>query len=191
MSPPDTLTVGPSLLKIVGGVTLATLAICVVLVALVFVLEYLANAGLLGLLPVPLWVWSHRWAIVGWTSLALASYRGIAVLGALLWSRPRIEIDSNGFTDYGVVGKRSRRWTDIEGRFSLIRIGFPFAVGWQQVVAYRVTNECKTAAMIKPLDFLAGNDEAILICGELTLSAVELADVLNRCKQDAASVAGS
>jgi hypothetical protein len=59
------------------------------------------------------------------------------------------------------------------------------------VVAYRLTDTFKESALIKPVASLAGNDEAILICGELAIGAGELADVLNRWRQGVPSATPS
>jgi hypothetical protein len=181
--PPATVTVGPSPLKVLGSVAIASVAISVGVTILVVFLELLAAVGLLGLLAVPPWLWSYRWIITACTAALVACYCGIAVLGAVIWSRPRVEIDPDGFVDYGIVGHRSRRWSDIKGSFTVIRVGWPTGVGLRPVVAYRLTDAFKESARIKPVASLAGNDEAILICGELAIGAEELADVLNRWKQ--------
>jgi hypothetical protein len=76
-----------------------------------------------------------------------------------------------------LLGHRSRRWSDIEGSFVVIRVGL------QSVIAYRLTGAFKASARIRPAPSLAGNDEAILICGELAMGAGELVEVLNRWKQ--------
>jgi hypothetical protein len=139
----------------------------------------------------PSWLWSYRWIIVGCTAAIVACCCGIAILGAVLWTRPRIEIGPEGFVDYGVIGHRWRSWSDIEGSFTVIRVGWPFSVGLQPVVAYRLTEAFKDLARIKPVASLAGNDEAILICGELAIGAGELADFLNRWKQGVSSATSS
>jgi hypothetical protein len=180
MIPPATVTVGPSPLKILGSVAIASVAITVGVTILVVFLELLAAVGLLGLLAVSPWLWSYRWMIIACTAALVACYCGIAVLGAVIWARPRVEIGPDGFVDYGIVGHRSRRWSDIKGSFTVIRVGWPIGVGLQPVVAYRLTDAFKESARIKPVASLAGNDEAILICGELAIGAEELADVLNR-----------
>jgi hypothetical protein len=180
MIPPATVTVGPSPLKILGSVAIASVAITVGVTILVVFLELLAAVGLLGLLAVSPWLWSYRWMIIACTAALVACYCGIAVLGAVIWARPRVEIGPDGFVDYGIVGHRSRRWSDIKGSFTVIRVGWPIGVGLRPVVAYRLTDAFKESARIKPVASLAGNDEAILICGELAIGAEELADVLNR-----------
>ena len=113
------------------------------------------------------------------------------MLGAVIWARPRVEIGPDGFVDYGIVGHRSRLWNDIEGSFTVIRVGWPIAVGLRPVVAYRLNETFKKSARIKPVASLEGNDEAILICGELAIGAGELADLLNRWKHSAPSATPS
>lgn len=182
---PKTVTIGPSKRKIVRGIIVASIAIIGGLTLLVVLLEYLAGIGFLGLLPVPPWLWARRWGVVGGLSTLFAGYRGAAWLGAACWNRPRIEIGPHGFVDYGVVSRRSRRWSDIQGRFRVIQVGWPFAVGLQPVVAYHLTDTFKASTTIQPLEFLSGYDEAILICGELLMEAGELADLLNQWKEGA------
>jgi hypothetical protein len=136
----------------------------------------------------PPWLWTHRWSVVAGLTTFLALYRGIALVGAVFGSRPRIEISDEGFTDYGVLGQRSRRWSDIEGNFTVLRVGWPLALGLWPLVAYRLTDACKKSTRIgDPIASLQGNDEAILICEELSISAAELADILNQCKHGAPS----
>jgi hypothetical protein len=183
MSSSATVTIGPSPRKIIGGIVVASMAILGGLTILVLALEFLASVGLLGLLPVSPRLWARRWAIVGGLATLFAGYRGVALLGTMAWGRPRVEIGPDGFADYGVIGRRSRRFLDIEGSFTVIRVGWPFAVGWQPVVAYRLTDAFKASTRIRPLDFLPGYDEAILVCGELAIGAAELADLLNDRKR--------
>ncbi|HEY7119953.1 MAG TPA: hypothetical protein VH475_25415 [Tepidisphaeraceae bacterium] len=183
MIPPATVTVGPSPLRIFAGIAIASVAITVGLTIVVAFLELLAAVGLLGFLPVPIWLWSHRWVIVACMAAVLACYCGIAVLVTAMTGRPRLEIGADGFVDYGIVGRRSRRWSDITGSFTVIRVGWPIGLGMRRVVAYRLTDACKESARIKPIGSLGENDEAILICPELTMGATELADLLNRWKQ--------
>jgi hypothetical protein len=136
----------------------------------------------LGLLAHP-WFLSNAGLIIACAVALLVCCCAIAVLGALLSGRPRVEIGPDGFTDYGILGHRSRRWSDVEGSFTVIRVGWPIAIGRRPVVAYRLTGAFKESARIKPIASLAGNDEAILICPELAIGAGELAEVLNRWKQ--------
>jgi hypothetical protein len=171
MTPPASLTVGPSPLKILGKVTIAAVAgtagVCIFIV-------FMACSG-------NQWPLSNASIIIPCTAALFACYCGIAVLGAIIWGRPRIEIGPDGFVDHGILGHRLRRWSDIEGDFAVIRVGLQF--GLQSVVAYHVTSAFKESARIKPIRSLAGYDEAILIGGELAIGARELAEVLNRWKQ--------
>src|SRR5258706_2302027 len=60
MSSPDTVTVGPSPFKVLGHLTIATVAITGGAMILVVFLELLAAAGLLALVPLPPWLWLHH-----------------------------------------------------------------------------------------------------------------------------------
>jgi hypothetical protein len=167
MIPPALVTVGPSPLKVLGKLAIAAVAITVgASILVVFV----------GSLAAP-WLLSHAEIIIACTAALLACCCGVAVPGAAVWGRPRVEIGPDGFVTRGVIGNRSRRWSDIEGSFTVIRVGL------QSMVAYRLTDAFKESARIQPSASLAGNDEAILFCGELAIGAGELADVLNRWKQ--------
>jgi hypothetical protein len=170
MTPPAPIIVGPSPLKILGSVAIVS----VVGVALVFVL-----IQVMAVLATP-WPLLHAGIILACTTVVLASYCVIALLVAIVWGRPRVEIRPDGFIDSGAAGSRSRRWSDIEGGFVVIR------VWWQPKVAYRLTDAFKQSTRIKPIAALAGYDEAILICGELAIGAAALAEILNQHKQRAA-----
>jgi len=172
MTTPDRVTVGPKPLKIFGELSLLFIVGTAGVSLLVVFLGYLAHP----------WFLSHAWVVVGCAAAMLACWSMIAVLGALVWRRPRVEIGPDGFTDYGILGLRSRRWSDIEGDFTVIQISWPFAVGRRHVVAYRLTSTFKKFARRKPAA-LSGNDEAILICPELAIAAAELSEVLNQWKQ--------
>src|SRR5437588_13127170 len=115
MTSPASVTVGPGALKVVGSSAIAFVAITAGATILVMFLELLAAVGLLGLLGLPPWLWSYRWMIIACTAALVACYCGMAVLGAIIWARPRVEIGPDGFVDYGILGHRSRRWSDIEG----------------------------------------------------------------------------
>ena len=175
MTPPASVTVGPSPLKILGTLAIVAIAGTVGVYLVVMFLPFLTGP----------WLRLHAQVIIVGTAATLVCYCVLAVLGAVIWRRPRVEIGPEGFVDYGTVGHRSRRWSDIEGAFVVIRSG------WRSVVAYRLTDAFKQSTPIKPLASLAPNDEAILVCGELTLGARELADVLNQWKQGAPSAGAS
>lgn len=88
---------------------------------------------------------------------------------AALQGKQRIEITAEGFTSYNLFGKAAQAhpWTDIEGHFAVIR------VGWHEAVAYRLTAECKARLGKKPTSVLSGYDEAIP--GLFQLSARQIA----------------
>ena len=175
MSPPAPVTVGPSPLKILGKIAIASVAVTVGVAVFVVVWGSFVAPSLL----------SHARVILICTVAVLACYCGLAVLGAAVWRRPRVEIDPGGFTDYGIVGRRSRRWGDVEGGFVVIRASV------QLVVAYRLTGAFKESTRITPLASLKGYDEAILVAGELALGARELAELLNQRKQGVPGAAAS
>lgn len=172
MIPSAFVTVGPKPLKIFGEIALLCIAGTAGVSILVLFLGFLAHP----------WFLSNARIIIACTVAILVCWCTVAVLGALLWGRPRVDIGPDGFTDYGILGHRSRNWRDIEGSFTVIQVSWPFAVGRRRVVAYRLTAACKKSAHGKPT-WLAGHDEAILICAELAIRAGELAEVLNRWKQ--------
>ena len=168
MTPSTPVTVGPSPLKILGKVAIASIGITVGVPILIVLVGFLNQAP---------WLLSHVWIITACTAALVTCYCGVAVLVAIISGQPRVEIGPDGFVDHGVLGHRLCRWSDIEGDFAVIRVGL------QSVVAYRLTDAFKESARIKPIPSLAGNDEAILICGELAIGAGELAEVLNQWKQ--------
>jgi len=88
---------------------------------------------------------------------------------AALQRRQRLEITAEGFTSYNLFGKRAKAhpWTDIDGHFAVIRIG------WNEAVAYRLTAESKTRLGRRPTSVLSGYDEAIP--GLFQLSARQIA----------------
>jgi hypothetical protein len=150
MIPPASVTVGPSPLKILRQVAIVFVAGTVGFSILV---------AFLGFLGAP-WLLFNAWTIIACTAVLLACYCAIAVLGAVIWGLPRVEIGPDGFVDHGVLGHRSRRWSDIKGSFTVIRVGWPIGVGLRPVVAYRLTDAFKESARIRPVASLAGNDEA-------------------------------
>jgi len=177
---PPAITVGPRPLKILGELALVSIAGTAGVSILVVFLGFLTHP----------WFLSNAWTIIACAAAILVCWCVIAVLGAFLWGRPRVEIGPEGFTDYGILGHRSRRWSDIDGNFTVIGVGWPFAVGRRRVVAYRLAGAFKGSARGKSA-WLAGNDEAILICPELTIGAEQLAEVLNRWKQGVPSATPS
>jgi hypothetical protein len=173
-----TMTVGPSPLKILAATAFAAVAGTAGAAILVV---------FLGFLQTP-WLLLHFQAIIVCTAAALVAFSAFAVFGSIRWVRPRVEIGPEGFVTYGMAGRRPRRWSDIEGDFAVLR------VGWRKAVVYRLTDAFKASAPVaplKPTHSLAGNDEAILFCEELALGARELAEVLNQWKRGVPSAASS
>jgi hypothetical protein len=168
MTPQSSVTIGPSLLKIFGSATIASVAIAVGVAVLFLFVAFLTTDEVL----------SYAWVIAVGTAVLVGGFYGIAVVGAVFLGRPRIEIGADGFVDHGIAARRSRRWSDIKGDFAVIRVGL------QLVVAYRLTDDFKEILRLKPIPSLAGYDEAILICGDLAIGAAELADILNQWKDD-------
>jgi hypothetical protein len=166
LTPPSAVTVGPSPLKLLGTAVITSVAGIAGVSILVVVLGFLAAP----------WLLSHAGTIITGTAALLACYWAIAVPVAVVCGRPRVEIGPDGFETHGILGHRARRWSDIDGGFAVVRVGL------QRAVAYRLTGAFKESARIQPIASLArqGHDEAILFCGELTMGAGELAQVLNR-----------
>jgi hypothetical protein len=177
---PPAITIGPRPLKILGEVALVSIAGTAGVSILVVFLGFLTHP----------WFLSNAPIIIACAAAILICWCVIAVLGAILWGRPRVEIRPEGFTDYGILGHRSRRWSDIDGSFTVIPVGWPFAVGRRRVVAYRLTGALKESARGQSA-WLAGNDEAILICPELAIGADQLVEVLNSWKQGVPSATTS
>jgi hypothetical protein len=175
MSPAPSVTVGPSPLKIFGGIALLSIAGTGGVAIFVVFFGFLAHP----------WLLANAWTIIAGAAALLAGWCALAVFGALIWRRPRVEIDSDGFVTQGTFGRRPRRWNDIEGGFAVIRVGL------QSVVAYRLTDAFKECVRIQPISSLAEYDEAISFCGELAIGAEELADLLNRWKHDVPSATPS
>jgi Bacterial PH domain len=120
------------------------------------------------------WLLSLGWVIVVVTAALVVGVCVALVLTASIGRRPRIEIGPDGFVARNLLGSRSRRWSDIEGDFVVIKVGLG------KGVAYRLTQRFKDSARIKPTTLFAGNDEAI--SGSYGVSSSELAEILNRHK---------
>ncbi len=176
MTTSTSITIGPSPLRILGKLAVGSVALTAGVYFLVGPLGFLLAAWLL-----PPWVLLHAGDITAGIAALLACYCLVAVLGTVVGGRPRVEIGPDGFVVRGAFGRRSRRWGDVDGDFVVVR------AGWQSAVAYRITAAAKGPAWTRPNNSPAGYDEAILICGELTMGAGELAEVLNHWKQGAAS----
>jgi hypothetical protein len=131
------------------------------------------TAAVLGLVD----VWFGRsWLLAsGWgIGIAAGSIVGVLCLLAAIRRRPRVEIRPDGFVVLTLLGSRSRRWSDIEGDFLVIKVPF-------KIVAYRLTQAFKESAGIKPTTLFAGKEEGI--SGAFGVSVGELAELLNRHKK--------
>jgi len=129
-----------------------------------------------GVAVVLLSVFGLNWvASTGWIIIALVgcSFGALALL-ALTGRRPRVEIGPDGFVARVPFGSRSRRWSDIEGGFVVIKVGVAEGMGC------RLTRVFKESAGIKPTTLFAGNDEAI--SGGYEIPIGELAELPNHHK---------
>jgi hypothetical protein len=112
-------------------------------------------------------------------ALSTVSY-GIAAIR----QRPRVVITPEGFVFDKLFGRDAHRWEEVEGPFAVIK------VGWNEVVAYNLTPEYKGRTGRKPTSLFSGYDAAVG-GSTLSLSAGELAEVLNAHKKRSASDAAS
>jgi hypothetical protein len=106
---------------------------------------------------------------------ALVTLAVVLFLLGTLRRRPRVVIHPEGFTVYRVIGLRSHRWEDVEGRFAAVRVGVT------KVVAFHLTAEYKARVGKKPTSLFAGYDDAI--SGAFRLPMERLADLLNEHKE--------
>ena len=162
VKPSDIEIIGPSPLKLLGTMGLGALGMTAGMAML--------SVGLFGLD----WLRSSGWMFVA----AVAAVACCAFLGALLGRRPRVEIGPEGFVARPLVGGKTRRWSDVDGDFVQIKVGFGRGVG------YRLTRAFKESAGIKPTTLFAGNDEAI--SGAFVVPVGRLVELLNQAKARAA-----
>jgi hypothetical protein len=123
------------------------------------------------------WLASSGWVIIAVGAGVLVCAFGALCLGGAIARKPRVEIGLEEFVVRMHFWSRARRWSDIEGEFTVIRIASLEAVG------YHLTASFKEASGIKPPRSLGGNDEAI--SGAYTITLTELAAILNDHKQRA------
>jgi hypothetical protein len=170
MTPPEVVTIGPSPLKLLSALALGGLGIAGGAALVV--------AGLsLAVLGVD-WLTSTGWVIVVIMAALVVCCCGALFLVSIIRRAPRVEIGPAGFVAWTIFGSRSRRWSDVEGDFVVIKVGL------RQGVGYRLTPDFKELAGIKPTTLFAGNDEAI--SGAFAVSSGELAELLNQYKGRAA-----
>jgi len=122
------------------------------------------------------------WAVFGLrTTYGLAVLSVVVGAGLLLFvlavvtQTPRLVIGPEGFVLHRLIGRRSRKWEEINGEFAVIKIS------WFKNVAYKLTAECKERIGKKPTSQLSGYDEAV--AAPLQLSAERLAELLNENKK--------
>jgi hypothetical protein len=163
MTASNLISVGPNPLKLIGTQVLGGIGVTggITLVLLsIFGLNWLLSSG---------------WAIVAVTGALVACACGTMALAAIIGRKPRVDIGPDGFLVRAVFGSRWRRWSDIEGNFTVIKIG------WVKAVAYHLTTAYKTRVGRKPTSRLSGYDDAIF--GAFQLAAEELAELLNAQKR--------
>jgi hypothetical protein len=171
MKPLNVVTVDPSPLKLLSGLAIGGLAITGGVAGMVLSLS-IAYFGMN-------WLMSSGWVIVAVTAALVVCCGGALFLAATIGRTPRVEIGPDGFVARTVFKSRSRRWSEIEGDFVVIKLGLG-----QIGVGYRLTPVFKKSAGIKPTTSVAGSDE--YISGGYDVSIGELAELLNRHKGGAA-----
>ncbi len=89
----------------------------------------------------------------GWIVVAVIAALGIGnLIIALVRDRPRLELDDEGFSVLPIFGGHSRRWSDIDGDFAVIKCGL------YPAVAYRMTPAYKQVIGFKPTTLFQGYD---------------------------------
>lgn len=159
----NTVIVGPDLLKLLGAQVLGGVMV---------------TGGVAGVL---LGLFGLNWLLVAAIGALVVCCCGAMMLAAAIGHRPRVEIGPDGFVVRTVFGSRSRRWSDVEGDFVVIKVGLG------KTAAYRVSEACKRSAGIKRPKWLAGNDEGI--SGAYRVPIGQLAELLNQRKGRAAGSA--
>jgi hypothetical protein len=158
MTQPGTVTIPPSLLRLLKTLLVSNL---------------LMVGGILAVAISLVGVGS--WTVVA--CVAVVALSTILYVIAALRQRPRLVITSEGFVDEALFGCETHRWEDIDGRFAVIK------VGWNEAVAYHLTPEYKARTGRKPTSLYSGYD-AVVGASTLSRSAEELAELLNEHKQD-------
>src|SRR5262245_24391076 len=103
------------------------------------------------------WLASSGWVIIAVGAGVAVCAFGALCLGGAIARKPRVEIGPEGFVVRTLSWSRPRRWSDIEGEFTVFKIASLEGVG------YHLTAPFKEASGIKPPRSLGGNDEAV--CG--------------------------
>ena len=155
MIQPSTVTVPPSLSKMIGTLVVTNLA----LAGTIFVV-----VG-----------WGQIQTVVCALAIGLST---VFLVVAAVRQRPQVVITSEGFVFLPPFADRTYKWEDIDGPLAVIKIGM------REAVACRLTAEYKMRVGKKPTSRFSGfqgYDEVIL--GDFRLSADELAALLNEHKR--------
>jgi hypothetical protein len=168
VTPSHHVTVGPDLAKLFGRVAFPCVCFPAGFAFFLLGCQFQFGQG---------WLLSSGWLIVLVIGAVVVGCGAAVMLTAIFGHRPRLEIGLDGFVLYDILGSRSRRWSDIEGSFEVIRLSMRSGVG------YRLTQDFKEAVGYKANSWLVGNDEAIW--GAFRLPIDELAELLNQHKERA------
>jgi hypothetical protein len=157
MTQPNTVTIPPSLLRLLRTLVVSNLLIVAGILAI--------SIGAIG---------------VGKGTVAVCA--AVVALSTVLYAiaafrqRPRVVITPEGFTFEKLVGREAYRWEEIDGRFAVIKVGI------NKGVAYKLTPEHRARRGKKPTSSFSGYD-GVVVGGALPRSAEEIADLLNEHKE--------
>jgi hypothetical protein len=157
MTRPETVTVGPNLLRLLKVLLVSNLLMVGGIIGMAI--------GLVGV---------GNWTVVA--CVGVVALTTILYILAALRQRPRVVITPEGFVFEKLVGREVHQWEDIDGRFVVIK------VGWNEAVAYHLTPQYKARTGKKPTSLFSGYDAAV-VGGALPCPAGELAELLNEHKQ--------
>lgn len=117
------------------------------------------------------WLSSTGWVICAVMACLVCCYCFLA----LIWRKPSIEITDQGFTAYSLFGRHDRLWSQIEGDFQNIKVGYGRGIG------YRLTQKYKDSSGIKPSTLFPGSDEAI--SGAYGMPVRQIVAIINERKE--------
>ena len=112
MTETDSITINPSPRKALAKLTVLAIGLTAAAVIVVPVFGFF-------LLP-PLW--AHAETVIISFAALMAVWVLLAALGITIGHRPRVEIGPDGFVTQGIVGRRSRRWSDVAGEFAVVTV---------------------------------------------------------------------
>lgn len=113
-----------------------------------------------------------NWAI--FACVGVVCFNTLLYVVAAIRGRPRVVITTDGFVFEKPIGREAHQWSEIEGQFAVIKIAM------HQVVAYKLTPECRASLAKKPNSRFSGYDG--VLGGALPCSAAQLAALLNEHK---------